>query len=351
MNHCGFAPLFSSDTSAAALHIRLSALNRTLNPQVNWACWMCLWQDQTLWSCLAGLAMAHRELSTAEVAYAAIGEVNLREDLTPESALCLFNTRLCLWQIDKVQYINFIKDLPSKDSCLAHILLFSGHVQEAEATLLQANLIYHAIQIHINLYNWDRCVPSATRVRSECVSCSRASLSAGLWSWRWSTKPTWTRCSLTDGSSCRTSENRKPTRDSCSTLREYVHVWSTVQMFDCPHRCFVLYCIHVSVIVLRWKWTGRRSRLKLKWSLLKSGKEQPTRQSEAVCLFAAEHRSAEVRFGSVTAGVWIHISYLSTCSAVIYILFLISWRFCNKNVLLLYSTSLIYVYVINADLK
>ncbi|KAL0173484.1 hypothetical protein M9458_029452, partial [Cirrhinus mrigala] len=85
----------------------------------------------TLWSCLAGLAMANKELSTAEVAYAAIGE------------------------IDKVQYINFIKDLPSRDSCLAHILLFSGHVQEAEATLLQANLIYHAIQIHINLYNWD----------------------------------------------------------------------------------------------------------------------------------------------------------------------------------------------------
>ncbi|XP_067221151.1 intraflagellar transport protein 80 homolog isoform X2 [Chanodichthys erythropterus] len=96
-------------------------------------------KDQTLWSCLAGLAMAHRELSTAEVAYAAIGE------------------------IDKVQYINFIKDLPSKDSCLAHILLFSGHVQEAEATLLQANLIYHAIQIHINLYNWDRALELAVK--------------------------------------------------------------------------------------------------------------------------------------------------------------------------------------------
>ncbi|XP_016121291.1 intraflagellar transport protein 80 homolog, partial [Sinocyclocheilus grahami] len=82
--------------------------------------------------------MANRELSTAEVAYAAIGE------------------------IDKVQYINFIKDLPSRDSCLAHMLLFSGHVQEAEATLLQANLNYHAIQIHISLYNWDRCEPSLT---------------------------------------------------------------------------------------------------------------------------------------------------------------------------------------------
>lgn len=99
-------------------------------------------KDQTLWSCLAGLAMANRELSTAEVAYAAIGE------------------------IDKVQYINFIKDLPSKDSCLAHILLFSGHVQEAEATLLQANLIYHAIQIHINLYSWDRALELAVKYKT-----------------------------------------------------------------------------------------------------------------------------------------------------------------------------------------
>lgn len=62
-----------------------------------------------------------------------------------------------------------MKDLPSKDSCLAHALLFSGHVQEAESTLLQANLIYHAIQIHINLYNWDRCVVFQTSVLSVCV--------------------------------------------------------------------------------------------------------------------------------------------------------------------------------------
>ncbi|XP_051966276.1 intraflagellar transport protein 80 homolog isoform X2 [Xyrauchen texanus] len=102
-------------------------------------------KDQTLWSCLAGMAMSSRELSTAEVAYAAIGEV------------------------DKVQYINFIKDLPSKDSCAAHVLLFSGRVQEAESTLLQANLIYHAIQIHINLYNWDRALELAVKCVSEYV--------------------------------------------------------------------------------------------------------------------------------------------------------------------------------------
>jgi len=39
---------------------------------------------------------------------------------------------------------------------MAHILLFSGNTQEAETLLLQAGLIYQAIQVNINLYNWDR---------------------------------------------------------------------------------------------------------------------------------------------------------------------------------------------------
>ncbi|KAK1790557.1 hypothetical protein P4O66_014018 [Electrophorus voltai] len=99
----------------------------------------CLGQDQSLWACLAGMAVANRELSTAEAAYAAIGEV------------------------DKVQYIVFIKEQPSKESSLAQMLLFSGHVQECEATMLQAGLIYQAIQTHINLYNWDRALELAVK--------------------------------------------------------------------------------------------------------------------------------------------------------------------------------------------
>lgn len=59
-------------------------------------------------------------------------------------------------QIDKVQYINSIKDLPSKESRLAHMLLFSGSTQEAETLLLQSGLVYQAIQINIQLYNWER---------------------------------------------------------------------------------------------------------------------------------------------------------------------------------------------------
>lgn len=96
-------------------------------------------KDQSLWACLAGMAMANRELATAEVAYVAIGEVA------------------------RVQYINFIKEQPSKESSVAHLLLFSGHVQEAEASLLQAGLVYQAIQVNIDLFNWDRALELAVK--------------------------------------------------------------------------------------------------------------------------------------------------------------------------------------------
>ncbi|XP_054901538.1 intraflagellar transport protein 80 homolog [Poeciliopsis prolifica] len=96
-------------------------------------------KDQTLWACLAGMAMANKDLHTAEMAYAAIGE------------------------LPRVQYINFIKEQPSKESSLAHMLMFSGHVQEAEATLLQAGLIYQAIQVNIDLFNWNRALELAVK--------------------------------------------------------------------------------------------------------------------------------------------------------------------------------------------
>lgn len=63
---------------------------------------------------------------------------------------------LHLFQLPRVQYINFLREQPSKESLLAHMLLFSGQVQEAEAAFLQAGLIYQAIQVNIDLYNWER---------------------------------------------------------------------------------------------------------------------------------------------------------------------------------------------------
>lgn len=96
-------------------------------------------KDQSLWACLAGMTMARKELTTAETAYDAIGE------------------------LPGMQYTNFIKEQPSKESSLAHMLLFSGQVQEAEAVLLQAGLIYQAIRVNIDLFNWERALELAVK--------------------------------------------------------------------------------------------------------------------------------------------------------------------------------------------
>uniref|UniRef100_A0AAV2J5C6 Intraflagellar transport 80 n=1 Tax=Knipowitschia caucasica TaxID=637954 RepID=A0AAV2J5C6_KNICA len=96
-------------------------------------------KDQALWACLAGMAMASKELTTSEMAYAAIGE------------------------LPRVQYIRFIKEQASKESCLAHMLLFGGQVAEAEAVLLQAGLVYQAIQVNIDLFNWERALELAVK--------------------------------------------------------------------------------------------------------------------------------------------------------------------------------------------
>ncbi|XP_067400467.1 intraflagellar transport protein 80 homolog isoform X1 [Emydura macquarii macquarii] len=96
-------------------------------------------EDQTMWACLAAMAVANKDMTTAEIAYASIGD------------------------IDKVQYINSIKELPSKESRMAHMLLFSGNIQDAEMLLLQAGLTYQAIQINIHLFNWDRALELAVK--------------------------------------------------------------------------------------------------------------------------------------------------------------------------------------------
>ncbi|KAM6326119.1 intraflagellar transport protein 80 homolog [Podargus strigoides] len=127
------------------VHLNISPYPTILHEYVSSSKWedavrLCRFvKDQTMWACLAAMAVANKDMDTAEVAYASIGE------------------------IDKVQCINSIKDLPSKESRMAHILLFSGNTQEAETLLLQTGLIYQAIQVNINLYNWDRALELAVK--------------------------------------------------------------------------------------------------------------------------------------------------------------------------------------------
>ncbi|XP_019645032.1 PREDICTED: intraflagellar transport protein 80 homolog [Branchiostoma belcheri] len=99
-------------------------------------------KDEALWACLAAMAAYAKDLNTAEVAYAAIDEV------------------------DKVQYILHIKEIPSKEARNAEMALFCGSPQDAEGILLQSGLIFRAIQMNINLYNWDRALELAVKQKT-----------------------------------------------------------------------------------------------------------------------------------------------------------------------------------------
>ena len=66
-----------------------------------------------MWACLAGWAVAAGELDTAEVAFAGCEEV------------------------DKLEYMLYIKRLPTREARLAELALYRRNVAEAEAVLLQ----------------------------------------------------------------------------------------------------------------------------------------------------------------------------------------------------------------------
>ncbi|KAK2191278.1 hypothetical protein NP493_56g04017 [Ridgeia piscesae] len=99
-------------------------------------------KDETLWACVAAMAAYAKELETAEIAYAAIDEV------------------------DKVSFLQRIKDISVKDARNAEMLLFCGQAQDAEGVLLQVALVFRAIMLNIQLYNWDRALELAVKNRT-----------------------------------------------------------------------------------------------------------------------------------------------------------------------------------------
>ena len=86
---------------------------------------------------LGARAVAAKDLNTAEIAYAAIEEV------------------------EKVQFINTIKSVPTEEGRSAELCLFRRRPEEAEAILLQAGLIFRAIETNVRLFNWDRALELA----------------------------------------------------------------------------------------------------------------------------------------------------------------------------------------------
>jgi len=91
-------------------------------------------KDQTLWACLAAMAVDSNELNTAEVAFAAIEEV------------------------DKLQFIAHMKEIPSMEARNAELYLLKGQVKEAETVLMQAGFIYRAIKLNIRHFRWQRAL-------------------------------------------------------------------------------------------------------------------------------------------------------------------------------------------------
>ncbi|XP_011632951.1 intraflagellar transport protein 80 homolog isoform X2 [Pogonomyrmex barbatus] len=100
-------------------------------------------QNEILWTCMAVLATDNRELHAAEEAYAAIS------------------------RFDKVDYIKYIKNLPSAIQRNAEMALLAGDLTTAEGILLQSGLIKEAIHINIQIYNWNRALELAIKHKQQ----------------------------------------------------------------------------------------------------------------------------------------------------------------------------------------
>ena len=96
-------------------------------------------KSNELWACLAAMAVCGKELHTAEVAYAAID------------------------QVDKLLYMCHIKELPTVEAREAELLLFRRRKAEALQVLVQAGWIYRAIKMCIRLHQWQQAFELARK--------------------------------------------------------------------------------------------------------------------------------------------------------------------------------------------
>ena len=62
---------------------------------------------------------------------------------------------LAIDQVDRVAYLEKIRML-SNEARAAEMALLAGNVLDAEAILVNAGLSVRAIQLNIQLYNWER---------------------------------------------------------------------------------------------------------------------------------------------------------------------------------------------------
>jgi intraflagellar transport protein 80 len=67
-----------------------------------------------------------------------------------------------------VEYIQYIKAIPSEEGKQAELALYRRHPDEAERILLQASppLVYRAIKLNLNLFRWTRALDLAIKHKS-----------------------------------------------------------------------------------------------------------------------------------------------------------------------------------------
>lgn len=99
--------------------------------------------DDILWGCLAAIALSQRQLDVARNALAKIH------------------------QVAKVEYIDYIKSIPSEEGRNAEFLLLTRKPDDALRVLLHAKppLVYRAIKVNIRLCRWDAALELAERYK------------------------------------------------------------------------------------------------------------------------------------------------------------------------------------------
>ena len=101
-------------------------------------------EDRGCWCALASMALEASNLDVAEISLAALREV------------------------DKLQYILYVKSIPSAEARNAELALYKRRPDDAERILLQATppLVYRAIKMRIRAFQWDKALDLAVKHRS-----------------------------------------------------------------------------------------------------------------------------------------------------------------------------------------
>lgn len=203
-------------------------------------------RDPAVWAALAGIALKERELSTAEAAFAAIQAADrvefvqhLRQIPTGEAGRSLqlrassrktSAARVCAQRpLHVVCHASFLRSggpvLPprAEEGRSAELAAFAGEFEAGEDLLLRAGLIYRALDLNMALVRGRRMQRRPQRAHLSPLRTTRAvapgcsSAGRARWSWRSSTRRTWTRCYCGASSTSRPRASRRRTGSSCSS--------------------------------------------------------------------------------------------------------------------------------------